>query len=209
MGSGKRIEWLDVARGLGIVLVVLGHAAIHPSVKSALYAFHMPLFFLLAGRTFNPTRHLYDIRGLARGRFRRLVVPYLVCAPLFYAWWYVVARHHGEDAARAVPATTPLLGLLYANGTGDWLLPNVVLWFLPALFVAELALGVALRVARGSRDPALGPPVAREIAAVSALALLGYGIGRYIFLPWSVDVALVVLPFLYAGVALGRADRGG
>jgi fucose 4-O-acetylase-like acetyltransferase len=58
-----RLLWLDVAKGLGIVLVVYGHVmrgliaggiAGVPWVKVAdffLYLFHMPLFFLLAGLT--------------------------------------------------------------------------------------------------------------------------------------------------------------
>jgi fucose 4-O-acetylase-like acetyltransferase len=57
----SRIEWLDAARGIGIVLVVFGHVlrglfgadiATDPTwhaIDYKLYTFHMPLFFLLAG----------------------------------------------------------------------------------------------------------------------------------------------------------------
>lgn len=62
--------WVDVARGIGIVLVVWGHVgrgnldfAVHhwAAVQDRwIYSFHMPLFFLLAG--------LFLWPGIARGR---------------------------------------------------------------------------------------------------------------------------------------------
>ena len=56
-----RIAWIDAARGIGIVLVVIGHVerglvaagiaedTIWSWMDYSLYTFHMPLFFLLAG----------------------------------------------------------------------------------------------------------------------------------------------------------------
>lgn len=45
-----RYSSLDIAKGLGIILVVLGH--IIPEniwARSIIYSFHMPLFFLISG----------------------------------------------------------------------------------------------------------------------------------------------------------------
>lgn len=61
MGRLDRIEWMDAARGLGIILVVFGH--VERGLVSAniavdhwwrvadyvIYTFHMPLFFFLSG----------------------------------------------------------------------------------------------------------------------------------------------------------------
>ena len=60
--SPKRIDWLDSARGAGIILVVIGHALgglIDSPIGAglvgfrraffAIYTFHMPLFFVLSG----------------------------------------------------------------------------------------------------------------------------------------------------------------
>ena len=55
-----RKDWVDIARGIGIILVVYGHALRghfplphRPSWASSqdaiIYSFHMPLFFVLAG----------------------------------------------------------------------------------------------------------------------------------------------------------------
>ncbi|PKU93546.1 Acyltransferase [Bifidobacterium thermophilum] len=59
----KRIEWIDIAKGIGITLVSFGHlrngdgqSVWLPALDSliaAIYLFHMPLFFLLGGITFS------------------------------------------------------------------------------------------------------------------------------------------------------------
>ncbi len=42
----QRIAYLDVARGIGILLVILGHIApTGTPLRMAIYSFHIPLFF--------------------------------------------------------------------------------------------------------------------------------------------------------------------
>ena len=45
----NRIDWIDVAKGLAIILVVAGHAGFPILVEGAIYSFHMPLFFMTSG----------------------------------------------------------------------------------------------------------------------------------------------------------------
>ena len=48
----KRIVWIDYAKVLGMFLVIFGHTMLKPpgqEVKLWIYAFHMPLFFLMPG----------------------------------------------------------------------------------------------------------------------------------------------------------------
>lgn len=46
----NRVVWVDIAKGLGIVLVIAGHLFRSDSYASVLiFSFHMPLFFFLAG----------------------------------------------------------------------------------------------------------------------------------------------------------------
>jgi len=56
----KRLDWIDIAKGIGIILVVLGHTLV-PQVRETgfagflwifIYNFHMPLFFFLSGYLF-------------------------------------------------------------------------------------------------------------------------------------------------------------
>ena len=53
----NRILWVDAARGIGMMLVVLGHAISDTTMDNPLlsrlfyfiYSFHMPLFFFISG----------------------------------------------------------------------------------------------------------------------------------------------------------------
>ena len=62
MNSVGRLDYIDIAKGIGISLVVLGHTTITIScgtgkfVHDFLYLFHMPLFFLISGYLYNHKR---------------------------------------------------------------------------------------------------------------------------------------------------------
>lgn len=52
MSENKRIEWVDTAKGIGIILMIFGHISLEYGqihIKQVISAFHMPLFFMLAG----------------------------------------------------------------------------------------------------------------------------------------------------------------
>ena len=71
---------IDIAKGIGIFLVVLGHVPIPMWLATPIYMFHMPLFFFLSGMFFHPEEKL--AYGIYK-KVRTLIVPYLffaVCA---------------------------------------------------------------------------------------------------------------------------------
>lgn len=45
----SRADWIDVLKGIGIILVVIGHVNTKGFLVQWLYTFHMPLFFALSG----------------------------------------------------------------------------------------------------------------------------------------------------------------
>ena len=46
----NRIVWIDIAKGLGIILVIAGHLFRYDSyISTVIFSFHMPLFFFFAG----------------------------------------------------------------------------------------------------------------------------------------------------------------
>ena len=55
--KSRRIETIDIAKAITIFCVILGHTTGNldtPMFRRVLYAFHMPLFFLLAGLSIKP-----------------------------------------------------------------------------------------------------------------------------------------------------------
>ena len=45
----ERVIWVDTAKGFAIISVVLGHSSLPIELRSVVYSFHMPLFFMLSG----------------------------------------------------------------------------------------------------------------------------------------------------------------
>lgn len=71
-GQASRIKWIDIFKGIGITLVVIGHMW-SPGGKFILW-FHMPLFFFISGYLYNSD---ISIEKYLKKKFLRLIVPYL------------------------------------------------------------------------------------------------------------------------------------
>jgi len=76
----KRIDWIDIYKGLAIIAVVLGHSG-SPLVPY-IYLFHMPAFIFISGYTFNFEKY-NNIQDLVYEKFKRLIIPYFSFAFLF------------------------------------------------------------------------------------------------------------------------------
>lgn len=142
-GSASRVRWIDTARGIGILLVVYAHAARGlvlandlpakgwPIVlDTVIYAFHMPLFFLLAG--------LHLERSVARGR-KAFIIDKLQTIAWPYFLWSLV---QGGLKLTASPFTN------HPIGTADLIAipvaPIEQFWFLYVLFFCQLFVALVL-----------------------------------------------------------------
>ena len=57
----KHLNWIDLAKGIGIILVLIGHSKFLPiTLKNYIYSFHMPLFFILSGYVFSNKYNFKD-----------------------------------------------------------------------------------------------------------------------------------------------------
>lgn len=125
----NRIQYIDIARGIGILLVVLGHndfALVSPFAYQVIYSFHMPLFFFLSGYFINPSVGFWEF---VRRRFNSLLKPYLFT--IFMIYFVSVSFEKMSFQTALFRITKSLYGSGYYL---DW----VQLWFLPHLFVVSL-----------------------------------------------------------------------
>lgn len=70
----KRIGWVDIMKGIGIITVIIGHTYTPFGLNYIIYSFHMPLFFLISGY-FWKERETGEI--LKRG-LKNYIKPYLL-----------------------------------------------------------------------------------------------------------------------------------
>ena len=75
--SNQRIEWIDALKGIGIILVLIGHCNIE-NINQYIYLFHMPLFFMISGFCWNVEKNRSILfSDFIKKKFKAYVVPYL------------------------------------------------------------------------------------------------------------------------------------
>lgn len=72
---GQRIDYIDVMKGMAIVLVVVGHYLLWtPWIPTFIWSFHMPLFVFLNGYFFRPN----EPSAVAKKCFKVYMTPYFI-----------------------------------------------------------------------------------------------------------------------------------
>lgn len=167
----ERIQWVDVAKGWGIIFVIYGHVA-NDFLSTWLYTFHVPLFFFLSGLFFNPTKNPTDF---CHSKVKGLLLPYVMLGiPIF-----LINLHFGYDPIEL------LKGYIIQERAST-------LWFIAALFMQFVIVYVLYKL--------VSITVIRwgtvVCFAVAGLLLWRCGI---VSLPWNIDVSMVTLPFFCLG----------
>lgn len=75
--KANRIQYIDIAKGLGLLLMLVGHQPnyISSGFGNWIYSFHMPLFFLIAGFFHDDQGNFFD--SLIK-YIKKLIVPYFI-----------------------------------------------------------------------------------------------------------------------------------
>jgi fucose 4-O-acetylase-like acetyltransferase len=188
-----RYEFLDIAKGLGILAVVWAHIMLCGWSHKLCYAFHMPLFFLMSGMLFQKNK--YKTFGeFIRKRAKRLFVPYLLYSLATWVLWAVFRLVRGDAVASY---WMPLLQTFVAQGSGTYLVHNSALWFIPCLFAVEVMYFFVGRLKAG-----FALLVSFALAGLSFV--LGHLFGKtwWFMPPWNFDAAFIALPFYCVGNVL-------
>lgn len=182
------IEWIDTAKGLGIILVILEHT--HALFRSYIYSFHMPLFFLLSG-FLSRSENVKPLDFLKK-KCRALLIPYL-----FFAFISLLLNAFVMNVEAELPVffqevlTAPRSGLSI----------NPTLWFLPCLFAIELIFYAVKKVVHH--------PLLTVLVAVG-LSIFGYKrMNSGLTLPFSLYDALYYLVFYVIGNCVNRVNMEG
>jgi len=181
-------------RGLGILIIVIGHHQIAHEHAKYLQLIMVPFFFFASGFLFNPDRYP-DPRQFLRRRLRGLVIPYFAFAIIGWLFWALTAAIWMLIAGEV---KTAALGMLVVNlvgipfGIAKFMPYNLPLWFLTCLFCTDQ---IFYHLRRNvDSDKAL-------IGWMILLSAIGFVIGRRLPLPlpWNIDTALTVLIYYGAG----------
>ena len=130
LNEKKRIAYLDIAKGIGILLVMLGH--IVPSsmwIHTAIYSFHMPLFFILSGMTMQSTNQKQSFFEAILHE-KKLIIQYIIWSIFYIIFDLIIRSFVGQNIQ---------LRLIFWDCYQTIVMYGInVLWFLSTLLLAKI-----------------------------------------------------------------------
>ena len=196
----QRDVTFDIMKGIGILLMFVGHFQNVGWLHQIIYSYHMPMFFLIAGYFSKSIGAMKSANGAEGGGrivfspifkyFQRLVVPAFVVYALLIVYlipWAVVKQDWSNVMAGLIrmiwlSGDEPLItqyGEIYVG----------IIWFLPALFWAK---SIHYLLTGLNKWGMLGIACVLSFGAVIANSYMPY-------LPWCLYQGLIALPFVAIG----------
>lgn len=189
--SKERIKWIDCVKGIAIILVIIGHSISISLVRGLIFSFHMPLFFILSSMTFKCSKDINEYKIKTKKSFEHLIFPVIIIClikmflqtnMLFTKEWFI----------------TNSFVLLLSSGAGVIcpFLDEVryvamgMPWFLVVLFLARLVYDY-MHLHTSSK---------KWLFILSILvSTVGVWISKFLWLPFSFDIVLSIMFFMYIG----------
>ena len=188
----QRIDWLDIAKGIAIILVIVGHTVANPSpLRTIIFSFHMPLFFILAGYTFR----IKPWKEVLSSSLKRLLIPFL----LLVLAWRIPQLLSNTPSLSGKTILDELGALVYASGTvvEPFGFDAIGMsWFLVALFVSRLILnGLMMLFER------FDCPLWAQELICAAIAVLGLSCSEAFgfYLPLDFDMCCYTVLLMWFG----------
>ena len=141
MAHNHRLIWVDIARGIGILFIILTHMPINRNLIAYNCSFQLGIFFFFSGYLFHISnkqksdlgeQKCSDFKIFLISRIKGILVPYLslsLISMIFYLFYYHVPFY-------SIITFKDMLSV-FLFGARNTIFYNIPLWFLPTLFLVE------------------------------------------------------------------------
>lgn len=187
--ADNRIKYWDIAKGITIILVILGHTDLPAYLRMIIFSFHMPFFFIANGYFVKK----YQIKNMIKKSAKSLLIPYAtVCIISAIIYPFTLEQTAYMTAflikIKAMIGGMSKISTHFTSFQSVWLV-----WFVCCLFIARNLYVIIMHIfSKKSSIIATG--------IILLFAIGGYWIGcYYAYMPWSLDVAMVALIFIGVG----------
>ena len=191
--QNKRIDFVDLTKGICIILVVMSHiggAFNKLDYHSMLSCFRMPLYFFISGIFFKSYEGFF---GFFIRKINKLLIPFLFFYLSAFAIKYIVWKV--APGTFKLPVQWSELLLVFQGH--DLIRFNPPIWFLIALFNCN----ILFYILHFLRDKHLK----WMFVCTLLIGIVGFYLGKYqIELPFYMDVAMTALPFYVGGFWIRR-----
>lgn len=211
----RNIE-IDIIKGVGIILVVLGHAKFKYS--NFFYLFHMPIFFIVAGYCYNKkySEKLKGIVTLTKKRIKSLYAPYVLYNFAFIIFNNLLIKIHflttntdmlNNNEVRityiqknynVIDMAKEMLKILLFSGNTAFSGP---FWFFKALFFATIIFAFSQWIINRLTHKKLW-----QVAILFLLSAVGYAMQIFHFRTWDIGTACSVYGFFLMGYILKEKE---
>lgn len=188
----RRIEFIDSAKGLCIILVVYHHTQHYVDflspIDDVLQSFRMPLYFTLSGVFF---KTYGNIKEFLTKKVNKLLIPFL--------FYFIFSSILFPLILNSVSITSEKIEIASIRSLFNEDFFNLPIWFLWCLFITNLMFYLINKICLNNIK------VSGTIAFI--IGLLGFLLGRHqINIPLYIDSAFVALPFFYFGHILKKSS---
>lgn len=191
----QRIEYVDIARGIAILCIIMGHLN-HAGINRIVFTFHVPVFFLISGYFLSEKVSMTDF---IRKRLKDLIFPYVVtCIAMIVG--AVIKEWLLRGQTEAFHACLSW-GYAALYGAGDsytepfYIKSIGAIWFLWASFWGGIFLKAVLKLESKKR-----------IIAIAGIFAAGYISREWFWFPFSIQAGCCAALFMYIGY-LCRANQ--
>ena len=134
----ERKTWIDVLRGMAMLLVVLGHCIgfTDNPVNRMILCFHMVLFYFISGLTFSPSRYV-TLRNGIKAKFLGIGLQYICFSMMGIALYYALAFMGLQENGHTVSLFKAFAGMFFPDGHIGMLV-TMGFWFVYDIIVLDL-----------------------------------------------------------------------
>lgn len=186
----KRLEYFDIAKGIGILSIILGHMGAG-IINKIVFTFHVPLFFLISGYFISRKN---TFKEYAIKRTKALVKPYIFTSFLLILIHIPIGIINGKYSEISKNMMNTFVAAVYGSGTNSnrtlfGIQQIGAIWFLLALLWSVLFVKRVI----DNRYRTL---------IIFTVAIVAYISSFFVWLPWDIQAGGTAAIFVYFGALL-------
>lgn len=200
-------EYWDIVKGIGIILVVVGH--LYWDFTRYIYLFHLPLFFFVSGYLYNEDKYGDDpylhVANRLKSSWMKYVLVFWILIWTHNLWldlkiaWVYPGYYDLTDIA------SEMVQALLGQGGESF---GITLWFVPVSVISTCLLGFIVTFSRKvyKVTNSVFAKYMTQTVIIAVCTLLGYYLEKkQVYLAAESQVSLVVMPFLWVAHLLRNA----
>lgn len=141
------LNYINVFRGLAILLIIMGHAmqfgapgSLVHKINCEIFCGGTALFIFISGFLFQHLSGKFEYKNYLSKKWTNVIMPYLITAVpgLFFCFYFPVLYKNTFDGLNVFAQIPVLLSIGRVHNTPTWFIPMIVLFFISSWMLLKL-----------------------------------------------------------------------